>query len=169
MNKNNKLSKLPSSQILLYASRDGEAKIEVKLENETVWLTQAQMAQLFQTDRTSIVKHIQNIFESGELDQATTCAKFAQHLPDGRTYQVTHYMLKEELEILYLLVEQFMSFAELQIKLQRPMYMKDWREYLNDFLKLNKLEILKSKGSISHEQMEKIVSREMRRYQRLLK
>ena len=80
-----------------------------------------------------------------------------------------NYMLKEELEILYLLVEQFMSFAELQIKLQRPMYMKDWREHLNDFLKLNKLEILKSKGSIFHEQMEKIVSREMRRYQRLLK
>ena len=54
----------PSSQMLLYVSVTGEAKIEVKLENETVWLTQDQMSQLFQTDRTSITKHIKNIFDS---------------------------------------------------------------------------------------------------------
>jgi len=78
-------------------------------------------------------------------------------------------MLKDELEVLYLLVEQFLSFSELQIKLKRPLYMKDWKEYLDDFLKLNKLEILKNKGSVSHKEMEKVVLNEMKLYQELLK
>ena len=79
-----------------------------------------------------------------------------------------NYMLKGELEILYLLVEQFMSFSELQIKLKRPMYMNDWRQYLNEFLKLNKLEILKHKGSVSRKEMEKVVKKEMTSYHNLL-
>ena len=78
------------------------------------------------------------------------------------------YMLQEELEILYLLVEQFLSFSELQIKLKRPMYMSDWRQYLDDFLNLNKLGILNHKGSVSHKEMEKIVKKEMAHHQKLI-
>lgn len=313
-----KFPKSPSSQILLYASTDGETRIEVKLENETVWLSQNQMVQLFHTTKQNVSLHLKNIFAEGELNERSAVKEYLttaadgkkyptlyynldaiisvgyrinsrrgtqfriwatkqlreylikgfviddQRLAEGKTfnkinyfdellervrairaseknlyqkvrdifatsidyssnaedakhfygtvqnkfhYAVTgetaaeivvhrigsekpnlgmtswksgrpkiedakiakNYMLKEELEILYLLVEQFLSFAELQIKLQRPMYMMDWRKYLDDFLKLNRLEILKNKGSVSHEDMEKVVTREMGWYQKLLK
>lgn len=88
-----KTSQKSQSEIILYQSQDGLTRIDVILENETVWLSQDQMAKLFQTDRTSITKHIKNIFETGELDQKISSAKFAQHLPDGRIYQVASYNL----------------------------------------------------------------------------
>ena len=65
-------------EIVIYQTKDGKTSIDVKLENETVWLNQAQMAELFQTDRTSIVKHVNNIYESEELVKDSTCAKIAQ-------------------------------------------------------------------------------------------
>ena len=55
-----------------------------QLENETVWLTQAQMAELFETDRTSIVRHINNIYKVEELDRESTCAKIAQVQIEGK-------------------------------------------------------------------------------------
>lgn len=61
--------------IVIYQTKDGKTSIDVKLEDETVWLTQAQMAELFQTDRTSIVKHVNNIYKSEELVKDSTCAK----------------------------------------------------------------------------------------------
>ena len=67
-----------NSEIILYQTADGTTKIDVRLENETVWLNQNQLETLFQTDRTSIVKHIKNIYESGELSESATCAKIAQ-------------------------------------------------------------------------------------------
>ena len=63
--------------IVIYQTKDGKTSIDVKLEDETVWLTQAQMAELFQTDRTSIVKHVINIYKSEELVKDSTCAKIA--------------------------------------------------------------------------------------------
>lgn len=307
-----------SSQILLYTSIDGGTRVEVKLENETVWLTQIQMADLFQTTKQNISLHLKNIFSGGELKEALVVKESLTTASDGKKYKTSYfnldaiisvgyrvnsfrgtqfriwatrqlreylikgfvmndqrlaegkplnginyfdelltrvrairaseknlyqkvrdifstsidygsnndlakefygavqnkfhfavtgetaaelvvhrisagkpnlgmtnwkdkmpksedakiaknYMIREELEILYLLVEQFLSFAELQIKLQRPMYMKDWREHLDNFLKLNKLEILKTKGSISHDEMERVVQLELKRFSRLLK
>jgi len=71
------------TEILIYQSKDGITKIDVKLENETIWLNQYQLAELFQTDRTSIVKHIKNIYETGELTEEATCAKIAQVQKEG--------------------------------------------------------------------------------------
>jgi len=307
------ISQNSDSQIIIYQAPDGQTKIEVKLQDETVWLTQEQMAQLFQTDRTSILKHIKNIFGTGELDQSTSCAKFAQHLPDGRKYNVFHYNLdviifvgyrvnsrrgtqfriwatrqlreyivkgfvlddqrlangktvnginyynellerirairaseknfyekvrdtfatsidydskaetakefystvqnkfhfaitgltaaeivtarinsrkmnlgltnwignniaREQAEIaknylaetelrqLKLLVEQFLAYAELQVERKNPMYMSDWKRKLDEFLKLNDLQILVGKEKISHEEMQERVKAELRKY-----
>ena len=69
-------------EIVLYQP-EGEVRLEVRVENETVWLTQAQMAELFDTDRTSITKHIRNIYQIGELDEISTCAKIAQVRIEG--------------------------------------------------------------------------------------
>lgn len=65
-------------EIILYQPEGTECHIEVRLENETVWLTQQQMAELFNTDRTSILRHIRNIYQTSELDEMSTCAKIAQ-------------------------------------------------------------------------------------------
>ena len=81
------------SEVIFYQTPDGKTRLDVQIEGETVWLTQDQMSELFQTDRTSITKHLKNIFDTEELDQTITCAKFAQVLPDGRTYQIQHYNL----------------------------------------------------------------------------
>ena len=77
---------MEENKIIIYQSEDGKTQIDVHLENDTVWLTQAQMAELFQTDRTSIVRHIQNIYKIGELDRESTCAKIAQVQTEGHRY-----------------------------------------------------------------------------------
>jgi hypothetical protein len=74
---------MDESKIIIYQTPDGKTSVDVKLENETVWLTQAQMAELFQKDRTVITRHINNIFKEGELNKNMVCAKFAHTTPHG--------------------------------------------------------------------------------------
>jgi len=62
----------PQSEIVLYQTEDGRTRLEVRLEEETVWLSQAQMAELFQTTKQNVSLHIQNVFEEGELERAAT-------------------------------------------------------------------------------------------------
>ncbi|HIZ84891.1 MAG TPA: virulence RhuM family protein [Candidatus Coprenecus stercoravium] len=73
-----------NEKIVIYQTADGQTRIDVKLENDTVWLSQSQMAELFQTDRTSILKHIKNIYKSSELEENATCAIFAQVRSEGK-------------------------------------------------------------------------------------
>ena len=70
-------------QIIIYQADDGKTKIDVLLEDETVWLTQQQMADLFQTSRTNVVEHIKHIYEEGELEEKSTCRKFRQVREEG--------------------------------------------------------------------------------------
>ena len=71
------------SQILIYQTENGQTKIETRLENETVWLTQAQMAALFGKGRSTITEHIGNIFKEGELQKETVCRNFRHTTPHG--------------------------------------------------------------------------------------
>ena len=73
-----------NNSIEIYSSQDGSVQLNVKLENETVWLTQSQMAELFGKDRTTINRHISNIFKEGELDEFLVCAKNAHTKNYGR-------------------------------------------------------------------------------------
>ncbi|MBR4529015.1 MAG: virulence RhuM family protein [Lachnospiraceae bacterium] len=73
-------------EIVIYQTEDGLTKLEVKMEDETVWLTQQQMAELFQTSRTNVVDHIKNVYEEGELDEDSTCQKFRQVRMEGTRY-----------------------------------------------------------------------------------
>ena len=72
-----------TGEIVMYQP-DEIIRLEVRMSDETVWLTQAQMAELFQTDRTSIVRHVNNIYKTGELEQESTCAKIAQVQIEGK-------------------------------------------------------------------------------------
>ena len=70
-------------QIIIYQSEDGQTNIDVLLEDETVWLTQQQMSELFQTSRTNVVEHIKHIYEEGELEEVSTCRNFRQVREEG--------------------------------------------------------------------------------------
>ena len=89
------MNKLPNNNgnIIIYQTEDGLTKIDVKVENETVWLSLDLMAELFQRDKSTISRHIKNIFSEGELSPEAVVAKFATTAADGKTYQVDHYNL----------------------------------------------------------------------------
>ena len=83
-------------EILIYQTDNGQTNIEVKIEDDTVWLTQQQMSELFQTSRTNVVEHIKHIYEEGELDGISTCRNFRQVRKEGNrevTRQIPHYNL----------------------------------------------------------------------------
>ena len=83
-----------NNSIEIYRSQDGSVQLNVKLENETVWLTQSQMAELFGRDRTVIARHISNCYKEGELDKNITCAKFAHMGKDqDQMYETAMYNL----------------------------------------------------------------------------
>ena len=83
----------PESNIVMYTTEDGLTKIETTFENDTVWLSIDQMAELFQRDNSVIGKHVRNIFKEGELQKESVWAKFAYTASDGKNYQVDYYNL----------------------------------------------------------------------------
>ncbi len=78
-----------TSQILIYQAEDGQTKIEVQLKDETVWLTQKHMAELFQTSKQNIGQHLKNIFEEGELEESSVVKKFFTTAADGKRHQTS--------------------------------------------------------------------------------
>src|SRR5574344_2457248 len=86
----NRIVSANGSSIVLYTADDGNTQLEVKLEKDTVWLTQSQMAELFGRDRTVIGRHIAKGYQEGELSREVTCAFFAQVTPHGAVPGETH-------------------------------------------------------------------------------
>ena len=78
---------------LVFTRDAGEEGIEVRVQNDDVWLTQKAIAQLFDIDRSVVTKHLKNIFKEKELDENSVCAKFAQTADDGKTYNYKFYSL----------------------------------------------------------------------------
>ncbi|HJK32568.1 MAG TPA: RhuM family protein, partial [Methanocorpusculum sp.] len=83
----------PQGNIILYQTEDGQSRIDVTLSGDTVWLTADQMAELFQRNKSTISRHIRNVFESGELNQDSVVAFFATTAADGKNYNVAYYNL----------------------------------------------------------------------------
>ncbi len=110
-------------EIILYQTEDGGTKIDVRFENETVWLTQQQMAELFQSSRSNIVEHIQHIYEEGELDEAATCRKFRQVRTEGNrqvSRELPYYNLDMILSLGYriksIVATRFRQWASARLK-----------------------------------------------------
>ena len=82
-----------NTELIIYQTEDGTTKIDVHMENETVWLSLDQMAELFQRDKSTISKHIKNIFNEGELERGAVVANFATTATDGKIYHVDYYNL----------------------------------------------------------------------------
>ncbi len=92
------------SEIVIYQTQDRKTQVEVQFEKETCWLNQSQLEDLFETDRTSILKHLQNIYSTGELAEEATCAKIAQVRQEGKRKvkrNVLHYNLDAILSVGY--------------------------------------------------------------------
>ena len=85
--------KTNASRLLMYTTADGLTKIEATFDQETVWLSMDQMAELFQRDKSTISRHIRNVFSEGELTKDSVVANFATTAVDGKTYQVDYYNL----------------------------------------------------------------------------
>jgi len=91
----------PGGQFLVYQAEDGKFKIDVRFEGETVWLTQAQMAELFQTTKQNLGQHLKNIFEEGELDPESVVKNFFTTAADGKNYNTNFYNLDAIISVGY--------------------------------------------------------------------
>ena len=101
-------------KIIIYQSADGKASLDVHLEQETVWLSQEQMAELFGRERSVITKHLRNVFKEGELEEASVRAKYAHTAADGKTYQTKFYNLDVIISVGY------------RVKSQRGTQFRQW-------------------------------------------
>jgi hypothetical protein len=111
------------SEVILYQTEDGQTRLQVRLKNETAWLSLNQLADLFQRDKSVISKHLKNIFEEGELQADSVVANFATTAGDGKTYQVDFYNLEATIAVGY------------RVKSQRGTQFRVWatqrlREYI---------------------------------------
>ena len=132
---------MDTGQIILYQSQGGEAKIEVRLANETVWITADKMAELFQRNKSTISRHIKNIFESGELEQNRTVAFFATVQNEGQR--------KVERNIAYYNLDMIISVGY-RVNSHRGVQFRQWatqvlKEYMIKGFVLND-ELLKNAG-----------------------
>ena len=84
---------MKENKVIIYTANDGKTKIDVKLDEETLWLTQAQMCELYQTSKSNVSEHIKHIFEDGELCEESVVRKFRTTAADGKEYIVSHYNL----------------------------------------------------------------------------
>lgn len=137
-----------SSDILLYQSDDGKIKIQVRLQDNTVWLTQSDMVELFQSSKSNISEHIKHIFEEGELQEGSVVRKFRTTAADGKNYEVNHYNLDVIISVGY------------RVKSLRGTQFRIWaterlREYLIKGFTMND-ELLKQGGGYFEELLERI-------------
>ncbi len=111
---------MPQSEILLYQTEDGRTKIEVTMDGNTVWLSQMQMVELFQSSKSNISEHIKHVFAEGELEEAPVVRKFRTTGKDGKTYNVQFYNLDVIISVGYRVKShrgtQFRIWATQQLK-----------------------------------------------------
>lgn len=105
---------MTEQQVKIFNSNDGQASLEVALENDTVWLSLQQMVQLFERDKSVISRHIRNLFKEGELERISVVAKNATTAVDGKTYQVDYYNLDVIISVGY------------RVKSQRGVQFRQW-------------------------------------------
>ena len=81
--------------LIIFKTDDGAVSLDVRMDEDTVWLSLDQMAALFDRDKSTVSRHIKNVFEEGELERESVVAKFATTAADGKTYQVDYYNLND--------------------------------------------------------------------------
>ena len=143
---------MDKGQFLLYQTPDGESKIEVKLQDDTVWLSLDQMAELFQRNKSTISRHIKNVLEEGELLANSTIANFATVQNEGKRHverQITYYNLDMIISVGY----RVHSYRGVQFRIWATKVLKDYIvkgfALNDDFLRISRKDILTHAGKIS--------------------
>ena len=126
------------NEIIIYQTQDGKTKIDVKIEDETVWLNQAQMVELFKSSKANISEHITHIFNEGELDENSVVRNFRTTASDGKNYNVKHYNLDVIISVGY----RVKSLRGTQFRIWATQVLK---EYLRKGFALND-DLLKQSG-----------------------
>jgi len=116
---------MPNSEIRIFQAEDGKTEVSVRLENETVWLNQYQLEELFETDRTSIVKHISNIYKTKELNKESTSAKIAQVQKEGNR-EITRNILFYNLDLIIAVGYRVNSKRGTQFRIWANKILKDY-------------------------------------------
>ena len=91
----------PQGELLFYTSKDGKVKMEIRVENETIWMSQQMMAELFQTSKQNVAKHLKRIFEQGELPEESVVNYWLTTAADGKNYSVAYYNLDAIISVGY--------------------------------------------------------------------
>ena len=146
---------MDKGQFLLYQTPDGVSKIEVKLQDDTVWLSLDQMAELFQRNKSTISRHIKNVLEEGELDENMVVAKFATTTKHGaiegktQKHLVSYYNLDMIISVGY----RVHSYRGVQFRIWATKVLKDYIvkgfALNDDFLRISRKDILTHAGKIS--------------------
>ena len=143
---------MDKGQFLLYQTPDGVSKIEVKLQDDTVWLSLDQMAELFQRNKSTISRHIKNVLEEGELLADSTIANFATVQNEGKRHverQITYYNLDMIISVGY----RVHSYRGVQFRIWATKVLKDYIvkgfALNDDFLRISRKDILTHAGKIS--------------------
>lgn len=113
---------MDKGQFLLYQTPDGDSQIEVKLQNDTVWLSLDQMAELFQRNKSTISRHIKNVLEDGELEEKSVVAFFATTASDSKTYSVAYYNLDMIISVGY----RVHSYRGIQFRIWATKVLKEY-------------------------------------------
>lgn len=135
-----------ASPIVIYTTEDNQVSLDVRLDGDTMWLSQSQMSELFETDRTSILRHIKNIYKIGELDENATCAKIAQVRQEGRR-MVTREIPIYNLDVIISVGYRVNSIRGTQFRIWANRILKDYiiKGYaVNEKIKLEHYAELKS-------------------------
>lgn len=173
-----------NNKILIYTDSEGLTKIDVILEDETLWLTQAQMCELYQTSKSNVSEHIKHIFEEGELQEDSVVRKFRTTADDGKTYNVTYYNLDMIISLGYriksVIATRFRQWATKRLKeyMIKGFTIDDerlkgngggnyWKELLDSVLSSGNRKLLTGAGSVSHKQALEKAKSEYRKYQEI--
>ena len=153
-----------NQQFLLYTAPDGEVKVEVCFKDETVWLTQKELAELFGVKRPAVTKHLSNIFASGELAENSVCSILEHTAGDGKSYKAQYYNLDAIIAVGYRVNSyQATQFRIWATKTLREFIVKGFvldderlkqgkrlfgRDYFDELLELSNYPILSDKGKV---------------------
>ena len=177
--------KLPyeTKEILFYKTSNGDVKVEILLYDENLWLTQGKMAELFDVQKPAVSKHLKNIFATDELSEDSVVSILETTAADGKNYLTRYYNLdqksrirkpdvsiaknylnEEEIANLNEIVTMYLDYVERQAKRGNIMYMADWVEKLNAFLRFNEEDVLQNKGKVTAEIAKSFAEGEFEKY-----
>ncbi|MFA5234091.1 MAG: hypothetical protein WC390_06785 [Sulfurimonas sp.] len=130
-----KLIRNSTAEFLIFTSQSGENSIEVKVFDESVWLTQAMVAQLFDVQRPAVTKHLKNIFESGELDENSVSSILEHTANDGKIYNTKYYNLDAIISVGYRVNSKKIADEKAFSEFEKYRIVQD-RLFMSDFDKL---------------------------------